>query len=241
MVQSVPGSRPLPFTTINAIKAHNPGRITTVQSINSGCPFKEQADKALAYCRSHGVRGMKSPTPTGNGCRDSQCCWQCQTRTVEAGAGPLQRQGCIFPGQTSVLCLLEISTAMRSGSSRVRITQHPWSLWPFSRQSETGCLSQLLCTESQELVSRAGDVIMERSLQGERPRCAQPRAQMPHQLHCHWGQEHHGDPALPFLLSPPLIHLALSPFTLSLWPNPLLCAHPTHDLQTNFPAKCVVY
>lgn len=105
----------LSWQTINAIKAHNRGRITTVQSINSGCPFKEQADKSLAYCRSLWVRGMKSPALTGNGCRASQGCWQCQPRTVEAGEGPLQRHGFSFPGQTSVLCLLEISTAQQWG------------------------------------------------------------------------------------------------------------------------------
>lgn len=56
---------------------------------------------------------------------------------------------------------------------------------------------------------------MKRSLRGGGPRCAQPRAQMPHQLHCHWGQKHHGDPTLPFFLSPPLIHLPLSPLSLN--------------------------
>lgn len=107
-----------------------------MQSINSGCPVEEQADKALAYCRGLGAQGDEVPSTEDNGCRASQGWWQCQLRTVVSASGRALAEARMHFSRTNTRAVPagdEHSTATRSGSGRVTTTQQPQSLRPFSR------------------------------------------------------------------------------------------------------------
>lgn len=108
------------------------------------------------------------------------------------------------------------STAMRSASSRVRTTQHPWSIWPFSSQT---CLEQAascncFAQRARSLSPRQEMLSWKDPCREEGPGVHNPGPRPPGQLHCCWGQEYHSDPFLPFFLPPSLIHLPLSPHSL---------------------------